>query len=545
MTYTEQEYAPVIAWQLEKAGFSSNDIEHLSPVIARHAIFTELELHSNFFNFRYRMSEACHRLNITRKDYMAACRREAILICRNPQTLQEHAQSVAEILAVPEQAVINAALTSTQARSQLLVHSSETIRNNFNNLCDYLTPTLDRTSVARLILSYPAIIIEPKDKISKRFEQSSIKLGIDENDFRRLVAGSPSSLIQPLDNLAHNSAEIAKYLGFKDSQDFLKSLLRSKNGASFFARSIDTVKRNIEGTMANNGAVFLGGAELLGVPVSDYKAAAKKRISLMAMRARHVNFNARKLSRLLGLEDNPERKILDETRFIRSVLKNAPQLLTMNPYHVNAQVEKAVALLFGFPADRNQYEQRAFKTAKKKYVQAIFKAHPQIFYQSPNTLFERTTQSARALGYSHAYFMELALKKPTLMYRKPETLARNAALIRAFQSKGIITRDVEEFIKGRPDSLCNHPSNYHLRYFFARASGISRTPSFSIFRESRASIERKVVKMLGHAPDKATVANRPDGDSSGDIRNHRRLLSLIRRGIIKSYKQQPDAKLTL
>lgn len=498
-----------IRLNLALAGYTPDQVEKLWSPINDGASFlagTGATLSDDYFDFAAKIQNIAAVLNVTPAQIRKASLLAPTLIIRDARKLALNVQSLATLLPLDKQVYIERSLSNAPGN---LVRDPESVARNIHAAADFLG--LDVDDYLTRALKQPSLFTLHEERLQAHAARHSELLAIPLDDFKKAAIKEPSLLYKNPETTNDNVTAAASVLGLGKKR--YVALLISQGQEQLMARSPDTLRQNIEG---GNGKA--GVADLLGVPREDFIKYAVKRATLFATSARRINYNAKKAADLMGADRN---------RYIWAALKRAPQLLTMRPATINANAEQVAGLL-GIP--------------KKDYVDAVAYIAPQILYQEPQGIHARMEQGAKFLGLDLGEYVTMALKQPSLFYRDPEVIGKNARLMEMFHDKGILHNEVREFYKKKPDVLCLAPENYHLRYLFARITGIKDTQSFGVLRRPRGEIERLMAGHFGHDPDQAVVT-RPTVkglDVSESDKKHRAFVGLIRRGVISTYRYEPE-----
>lgn len=502
----------IIRTNLALAGFTPEQIERLWKPLNDGALFLSRDgttrLTDDYFDFARKIQNTANVLNVPASRVVRAALLEPTLLIRDADTLADNVQALQNYIPFDRDRYITRAL---KFAPRVVTSGAETIFNNITAGSAFLG--VSKEEYFRIVSSTPSLLLAHPETLQANAQAHVDLLGISMEDFKKAARVEPTLMTKDANTTLRNAEGIAAVLGIS-LQRYL-GILKSQGQEQLLVRSADTVRHHLEGDVQGG---WYGMADLLGVPREDLVKNVLKRITLIVSTPRRINFNAKKAADLLGV---------DRQAYTAAALKRAPQLLTLRPTTINTNAERTAELL---------------GIEKKAYVTAVAISAPQLLYQAPETISERVRQAAETLDLNKSEFVAMALKQPGLFYRDPSVIAHNARLMTLFQEKGILRDDPREFYKSKPDTLALAANNFHLRYIFARMSGMKDVGGFGVLRAPRGEIEQKLARLFGHDPE-TPVVTRPivkGLDVPDDEKKHRAFVGLIRRGIVTKYRYEPE-----
>lgn len=363
---------------------------------------------------------------------------------------------------------------------------------------------IDHELVLQAAAHHHLLLIQDPETIEKNAKTAARLLGIS---FSKYVDGAiqrtPSILSQPGQTIHQNAKAAAKLL--KISLRKYVDLLFTDKQEQMLAHPGDAIKKNIDDT-----------SKLLGVTKGTYIKAAARRITILGYAPQTLQSKVEKISELFGVNRKAATKASMST----------PALMTLNVERMHQNVGRMAELL-GIDTHLLGHK--------------LITQGPTGLYQDPDTVNARVEKVVELTGMEKEKYTALIMKKVNLLWRSPEAVAHNLQLLKLFNQKGILKRDVEEFYTSSPDILAVSPTNFHLRYLYAQATEITGATAFMLLRTPRRSIEEKFAAMLGHNPEQKTVT-RPvklGDDQPWEEKRHVAMVGLIRRGVLSTYEYKP------
>jgi hypothetical protein len=483
-------------------GFAGEELEKISRRLIQHISFLHGQtpnLSQDFFDFKAKAAHLSTLLGVELEDIKKAALLHPSILVRDPETVYENATVTARTLGLDKNEFIS---TSLRFAPDVFFRTAGHIDGNVIACAGVLG--ISRSEYINLIDGHPGLFNIGRERLETHIETGSELLGLNRDAYIKALKTEPTLLSMKPETVLDYAQRTASYLGIT-TKKYIAAVC-DQGQEQLFTRTPETVQRNVDGAI-----------NLLHVSRDDYIKAALKRITLLATSPERVHHNAVETPRLLGLASQA---------YIDKIMKSSPQLLTMTPNKINGNAEETARLL---------------SIEKSIYVASVMKA-PQIFYQSPATIADRMDLACDLLDIDRETYIGMALKQPALFYRDPETLLKNKKLIHLFHEKGILHDDPRDFYIGKPDILCLAQENFHLRYIFAKATGIKDVKGFGLLRRPKHEVEKELVRAFGHNPDEKVIT-RPivrGQHVSADEKAHRAMVGLIRRKIITGYRYEPQ-----
>jgi hypothetical protein len=136
------------------------------------------------------------------------------------------------------------------------------------------------------------------------------------------------------------------------------------------------------------------------------------------------------------------------------------------------------------------------KISKSEYLRAALK-HPQLFYQSVESIKHNVEGAAKLLGIPVKLYIKAALKRPTLLTSSPDTVyAHYVALTVAHKNGHIVSDDLIGDVLNNPVALVYSAKNTGLRDYHASLFGRTRTLGDFFRKKSKSVIEREIIECL-------------------------------------------------
>lgn len=465
-------------------------------------------LSEDYFNFARKIDNIAAALRVTPEAVRHGALLSPTLVIRNADTLAQNVDGTTQRLNIDRAQYVDRLLRYAPS---LLGYTPDTVERNVRSGAAFTGMRID-DYIARA-LKHPSLFALDENTLRMNAEGYRKRLGLTQKEYQRAVRTESTLAYRKAESAEKTMAEIAAVLGI--SPKALTAIIVQQNQQQLMTRSADTIRGILDG---DKDAGYRGVVELLNVPRRFFIQSALKRVSVLAQSARRTNYNLRKQADYLDVEPEP---------YIRAALKRAPQLMTLRPDNIFVNTVATAAKL---------------GINYKTYAAAVALQAPQLLYQSADTIDARMTKSAAAIGIDKKEYVAMALRQPTLFYRDPEGIAKNARLMEMFHEKGILEGHARDFFVKKPDVLCLATDNFHLRYLFARLSGLEGAKGYGVLRMPRHEVETRLARLFGHDPEQRIVT-RPivkGLDVPEEDKKHRAFVGLIRRGIIRSFTYQPE-----
>lgn len=503
---------------LEELGYSEENIRKLMPSLLKNVMFLQREggtLSNAYYNFADKIKKLGELLGVEREQLKHYALLHPSILFRNPETVYQNAQLQAERLGIGYRNYIGRLI---KAGGNAFFKNPDVVYARALEMAGFLGMPLNKYN--QLCLAQPSLFGKDPERMKEIARQASKMLGLTKEQYVTACKKEPSLLYKAPETTVTNVRGCAELLGIT-AETYLTLVYKQKQ-EQLLVRSPETFKNTIEKFCSH-----------FALDEETFKKSVQKRLTAMAYDPQIL---IEKIGGRLG-----EGKVIKQG-YVQALKINigtalkaclaTPQLLTLNVEEVGRKVDGIADIL---DVDRD------------KLAEKLAKRGPNMLYQTVESVREHVETAIRLMGVSRSEFADMAMKKPNILWRDPETMALNKRLMERFHDKGILTRDVMDFIKASPDRLCMAPDNFYLRYIFARKSGLEPTEAFSVLRLPRGQIERKVVELYGHNADQREVTRpSPRGlDITVEEAHHRALVAMIRSGIISTYSYKPEgSKLT-
>lgn len=497
------DYEDIIIKNLKDLGYEERQIEAITPKILASAKFLSRDkttpLSEDFFDFRSKTTHTATLLEVPQETILQSALYDPFILIRSGERLEQNALEAAEALQIPKRTYVEKLLPY---HPNILGHTRDNIMSNVHSSATAID--MSWQDYRELCLRQPVLFGRSGERVTETVEEGAKALGITPKQYTKAAKKDPSLLYKdPV--TTRTNVEYHAYLTGLPFNDYV-ALVIKQGQEQLFTRAPETFLNNI--TEAPG---------LLGIEEDEYIKAARRRLTILAYEPQRLRDKVDEMSQRLGTTYEASLKACSER----------PELFTLDM----ARIEKNVETLAEY-----------LNTSKEILGPILVAQGPTALFQNPDTIKKRLDKVTELTGLDRDEYASWALKKVNLLWRDPEAVAHNWGLLRQFNAKGILARDVKEFIATKPDILAVAPNNLHLRYLYARAAGLSELPAFTLLRDTRSKIEKAFMATFDHDPAEKTIT-RPAlyGDHlPREEKRHTAMIGLIKRGIFSGYTYKPE-----
>lgn len=477
-------YEDTIHQNLEKLGYSAAQIKKLLPRLLKSARFLSRDnqrLSADFFDFFTKTSQIAENLNVDRELVVKAALYDPFLLIRSPTRIEDNVREACSGLGIERARFVTQCI---KLYPFVLITPGSTTTRKVRETSEYLGIPI--SEYLELCFRQPTLFTVSKEKAEDRLEKISQHLGLTKKEFVDAVKKDPALLYKSPAKTLYNIVQIATLLHMT-SQQFARKLVKESQ-EQLLTRSYKTVRRNLK-----------GGAKVLECGDAFYvDKIIPLRITLIASDANRLKVKidgsdpSEGSSRARGLTD-----ILNIPRQdVLKAIKMAPQIITLDPESIG---DKLTALADFLGAERTNM-------AKK-----LAREGSHALYQNTDTVIRRVIKSAEISGIPLKDYKEMCIKKPTLLWADSKRVGRSVRLMRAFNTLGVLSKDIDDFIRKKPDKLKLEVNNFRIRYIFSLMVGTYNPKTFGLLGGSRKAFEGKLVSHFGYNPKKGSIdLSKPD-----------------------------------